>query len=281
MIYLGRHLSVSKGIENAIHTSIDNDLYTTQIFVGSPQSAQLSKISDEDKATIKGIIEVTDFHLHIHGKYVYNFAKEFDVEAWHLKTVLKELQLAEDIGALNLVIHMGKSVKLQKDVAIDNFIKSIKYICRFLKTNHLDIKLSLELSSNAGTELFSKIEDFAEMFNSFTNDEKKHLSICIDTCHAFVANHDLVNETDTFLDYITTHIGIQYIGLIHLNDSAAELGSKKDRHANIGNGFIGKETLIKIAQFAADNNIDIILETPSKDIEISMNECKNLLEALH
>lgn len=273
-------MAVSKGIVSAIQTSIDNGLYTTQIFVGPPQSAVLSKIKEEDKVSIKEIIEKNNFHLQCHLKYIYNFSKEFNIEEWHLKTVLKELKLADDIGALIGVIHMGKSVKLEKEVAIDNFIKSVKYICAYLKRENLKIKLALETSCGAGTEMFSKIEDFAIMFNSFTNDEKKYLSIVIDTCHSFVAGHDLINEFDKFINYIKKNIGIKYIGLIHLNDSKIKLGGKVDRHESISKGFIGEAPLVKIAKFAADNKIDIVLETPTTTLENSMDECKKMLEAI-
>lgn len=193
---------------------------------------------------------------------------------------MKELQLADDIGSLSLVIHMGKAVKLSKEKATDNFIKSVKYICNFIKSNKLKVFLLLETSCNQGTELFGNIEEFAKMFNSFTADEKKHLKVCLDTAHIYTAGHDLVNETDQFINYIKKNIGVKHIGLIHLNDSKTELGAKVDRHASISHGFIGEAPLIKIAKFAAKNNIDIILETPtsSSSFEDTMKECKKMIK---
>jgi deoxyribonuclease-4 len=280
MIYLGRHMGVSKGIINAIQTSIDNGLYTCQIFVGSPQSAVLSKIPEEDKIVIKEIILKNGFHLQSHFKYIYNFSNNCDPKQWQLQTIKKELKLADEIGALTGVIHMGKAVKLDKEKAIDNFIKSVKHICNYIKTEKLKIKLALETSVGAGSEMFSRIEDFAEMFNSFTIDEKKYLKVCIDTAHVFSAGHDLINEGDKFINYIKKNIGIKYIGLIHLNDSKIKLGGKVDRHESLGFGYIGYNPLEKIAKFAADNKIDIILETPTTTLENSMNECKKMLKKI-
>ena len=275
-------MSVSKGIVHAIQQSLDNNLYTTQVFIGNPQGTALSKITDEDKRCIKEIIKTNAFHLQVHNKYIYNFGKNYDPSEWHIKTILKELKLADDIGALTGIIHMGKAVGLEKQIAIDNFVKSIKYICNYLKNNDLKIKLGLETSCGSGTELFYKIEDFAHMFNLFTVDEKKHLNVVIDTCHSFVAGHDLVNDSDKFIKYIKKHIGIKYIGLIHLTIVKLNLGGKVDRHAKISQGFIGEVALVKIAKFAANNNIDIILETPTagSSFEDTMNECKNMLKLI-
>ncbi len=280
MIYLGRHMGVSKGIVNAIQTSVENGLFTCQVFVGSPQSAVLSKITAEDKVAINEIIKKNEFHLQTHLKYIYNFSNNCDPEQWQLKTILKELKLAEEIGSLTGVIHMGKAVKLDKETAIDNFIKSIKYICNYIKTEKLKIKLALETSCSQGTELFGSIEDFATMFNTFTLDEKKHLTIVIDTCHTYVAGHDLVNEWEKYINYIKKNIGIKYIGLIHLNDSKIKLGGKVDRHMSLGDGYIGYDPLVKIAKFAANNKIDIILETPTTSFDDTMNECKKILEKI-
>ncbi len=280
--YIGRHLSVAKiGVMGVIKNSIENGLLTAQIFVGSPQSASLSKFTDQEKNDIKNIIKNTKFKLICHGKYILNLSKDFNENSWTIKTLKEELKLADSIGCINLVIHMGKKTTLTETVANENFINSIKYICKFIKENNLNIKLTLETSASSGTELYGSVEEFCKMFNNFTNEEKKYLNICFDTAHIWAANHDLNNDTDKYLDYIKKNIGYKYIGLIHLNNSKVECGSRIDRHENLkeNKGFINYNTLIKWSKWGLDNNIPIILETPNNDND-GIKECIELIKDL-
>jgi deoxyribonuclease-4 len=278
MSYIGRHLSVAKiGINGVIKKSIDNGLLTTQIFIGPPQATTLSKINDKDKKEIKELISENNFILNIHGKYLYNLSKTFEPDGWTIKTLEKELLLGDSIGGSNLIIHMGKMVKLNKETAGTNFITSVKHITKFIKDNNLNINLSLEVATGQGTEMFYQVEEFCQMFNSFTDEEKKHLSVTIDTCHAFSAGHNLNTETDKYIKCIKRLIGLQYIQVIHLNGSKVECGAKKDRHSNLNEGFIKYEILKKWAKFGLDNNIMVICETPNTD-ENGIKECLKLIE---
>jgi deoxyribonuclease-4 len=174
---------------------------------------------------------------------------------------------------------MGKMVKLNKETAGTNFITSVKHITKFIKDNNLSIKLACETSAAQGTEMFYQVEEFCQMFNSFTNEEKKHLSVVIDTCHIFSSGVQLNTETDKYIKYIKKHIGLQYIQVIHLNGSKVKCGQKKDRHSNLNEGFIEYEILKKWTKFGLDNNIMIICETPNNDDD-GIKECLQLIEDL-
>ena len=274
MIYIGKHLSIKDGIAKTIQKSIDNDLYTTQIFIGNPQGTALSKITEKEKTNIISIIKDNNFRLIIHSKYILNFSKEFGINEWHLKTFIEELELSNSINAECLVIHMGKSVKLGLDEAKSNFINSIKYFCKYIKENNLNVKIGLETAASQGTELFGNKKDFCDMFNLFTIEEKKCLNCIVDTAHIFSSGENLNNNIDEYLKYISKNIGKKYIGAFHLNGSKVECGAKKDRHSDLKTGFINYDVLLKVAEFGVTNNIPIILETPSD----SLNEAKDLVK---
>ncbi len=282
-LYIGRHLSVSKiGIIGVIKKSIENRLFTAQVFVGSPQSVALSKFTDDEITEIKQLIQENDFKLVIHFKYILNLSKEFKPNDWTITTLKKELELANSIGAVCGVLHCGKAVKLDKNTANNNFITSIKYITKFIKDNKFNIKLSIETSAASGTELYGSVEEFCNMFNSFSNEEKKYLSVTIDTAHIWAANHDINNKTDNYLNYIKKHLGLKFVDVIHLNNSKVECGSHVDRHQNLNDkdGFIHYDILLKWAKFAIDNNIIVICETPFTDND-GIKECVQLIKDIH
>jgi deoxyribonuclease-4 len=275
--YIGRHLSVSKiGVIGVIKKSIENGLFTAQVFVGSPQSVALSKFTDKEITEIKQLIQETGFKLVIHFKYILNLSKNFEPNEWTIQTLKKELELADSIGAICGVLHCGKAVKLDKVTANNNFITSIKYITKFIKDNKFSIKISIETSAGEGTSIFNTKETFCDMFNSFTIDEKKYLSVTIDSCHVFSSGIDLNKDSELFLNYIKKNIGLKYLQVLHLNGSKVECGAKVDRHSLLKEGFIEYDILIKLAKFALENNMCIILETPGDSIE----ECIKLIKDL-
>jgi deoxyribonuclease-4 len=280
MTYIGRHLSIAKiGVSGVIKKSIEKGLLTAQVFIGSPQAVALSKINEKETKEIKELIKDNNFKLIIHLKYLYNLSKTFEPDGWTIKTLEKELLLGNSIGAIAGVIHMGKMLKFNKETAGMNFITSVKHIVKFIKDNNLNIKLSCETSSAQGTEMFYQVEEFCQMFNSFTDEEKKYLSVTIDTMHIFGSGVQLNTETDKYIKYIKKHIGLQYIQVIHLNGSKVECGARKDRHSNLNEGFIKYEILKKWTKFGIDNNIMVICETPNNDND-GIKECLQLIEDL-
>jgi deoxyribonuclease-4 len=204
----------------------------------------------------------------IHAPYVLNFAREFTENSWWIKTLLNELNYANQIGAKGSVIHFGKYLHLDKDDAISNMVNSLKYVIEYIK--NMNVVIYLETSCGQGSELGFKIKEFAEIYNQFTTIEKEKIKICIDTCHIFVAGYDIRKKEgfDKFIEQFNNLIGLQYIKLIHLNDSNKELESHVDRHDLIGKGFIGLEGLEYIYTWAIQNDIDIILETGGENKEI-------------
>ena len=104
-------------------------------------------------------------------------------------------------------------------------------------------KIILETSTGQGTELLSNLDEFADFYNKFTDDEKNYLKICIDTCHVFSAGYSLKSKTDVqkYIKIVEKYIGWNNVILIHLNDSKKDCGCGVDRHENLCKGCIGKD----------------------------------------
>lgn len=121
-------------------------------------------------------------------------------------------------------------------------------------------QIALETMAGKGTELGRTFEELARMIDGVTHNEK--LSITLDTCHVYDAGYDIVNDFDGVLNNFDKIIGLDRLKVIHINDSKNPFKSHKDRHANIGEGSIGFETLNYIVHHPQLTQIPKILETP-------------------
>jgi len=241
-----------------------------QCFISDPTGKKTIKLSQSDIEEMKDTLKKYKLGMIIHAPYILNFAREFNQDSWWVKTIIRELNYANLIGAKGSVIHFGKYLHLDKDVAISNMVNSLKFVIESIKD--LNVVIYLETSCGQGSELGYMIEEFAEIYNQFNEKEKEKIRICIDTCHIFVAGYDIRKKEgfNSFIQKFDKLIGIKYINLIHLNDSNKELESHVDRHDLIGKGFIGINGLKYIYDWAINKKIDIILETGGENKEIPM-----------
>lgn len=224
------------------------------------------KYNKKDYESIKKDLISNNVKLVVHASYTINIAQDWSEHSWWLKQFLHEIELAEYLGAFGIVIHLGKQLKLTNQEGINNMYTSMLYIYDKIKT--LDIKIFFETSTGQGSEMCYDLDEFAYFFNKFKKLNKDKFRICIDTCHIFQAGYDISDKKNIikYLKNLEKLIGIKYIGLLHLNDSKNTLGSKLDRHENLGKGYIGKEALQIISKFCIKQNIPVVLETPDENL---------------
>ena len=132
-----------------------------------------------------------------------------------------------------------------------------------LDNNNDSVTILLETMSGKGTELGYKFEQIKYIIDNVT--KKDRLGVCLDTCHIYSAGYDIVNELEAVIKDFDDIIGLDLLKVIHLNDTKHEFNSRKDRHANIGKGYIGLKPLKKIVHHSLLKNKIIILETPFID----------------
>ena len=116
----------------------------------------------------------------------------------------------------------------------------------------------------------------------FSEQQKLRIGICIDTCHIFSAGYDITskNKVIDFFKMFNELIGFKYVDLIHLNDSHNKLGSRIDRHSNLGDGYIGITSLKYIIEFAINNKFPLILETPFEKHKNEISLIKSIIEKI-
>jgi deoxyribonuclease-4 len=237
-----------------------------------------SKFNTKNYEKIKNDLDNYNIKLVIHASYTINIARDWTEHSWWLKQLYLEIELAEYLGAFGIVIHLGKQLKLSTEEGLNNMYTSLLHI--YNKTKDFNIKIFLETSTGQGSEMCYKLEDFAYFFNKFikiNNITKDKFRICLDTCHIFQAGYDISNKKNInkYMNDFERLIGIKYIGLVHLNDSKNELGSKLDRHESLGDGYIGLDAIKYISKFFFNINVPIILETRQDKIK---EELKLLLD---
>jgi len=218
----------------------------SQIFLCGPQSSKLN-IADAEMAA--AAVAATGVTLFIHSPYIINLCTLSTEDAYHTKLLIKNLQYGVAIGARGVVVHVGKSTTQDIHTAVatmkTNMLEAVQYAtptCPVL----------LETPAGQGSEVLRTWEEFAG-FVADINDPR--LRICIDTCHVFACGHRPIEYVTKMT---TAHPG--FTKLIHFNDSATSCGSCVDRHAAIGQGYIGVDTMSSIAEHASMFKIPLIIE---------------------
>ena len=209
----------------------------------------------------------------VHASYTINLASHWDQYSWSIKQFINEIELAHSINAVGIVVHMGKRIGLSKEESYNNMFTALTYVHN--KTKNHNTRIFIETPSGQGSEICYEVEEFAHFFSKLSkhnNEEiRNRFRMCLDTCHIFAAGYDITDSKKTadYLQVIEKNIGIKNIGLIHLNDSKKNIGSKIDRHESLGNGFIGKNGLMTIVKFFKKIETPMILETPNRALHIN------------
>lgn len=266
MVLIGSHVSFKK--DNQLLGSLEEALgyhaNTFMFYTGAPQNT--SRYPIDDHLTLQALNLMKEKNLDyskviVHAPYIVNLANDVDPLKFQfsVRFLQEEIERCEQLGIKYMVLHPGSHVGLGKEQAISNIIKGLNMILG----SH-DVTILLETMAGKGTEVGSKLEEIKEIIDGVS--DKKHIGVCIDTCHLNDAGYDMTHF-DEFLDYFDQMIGIDKIGCVHVNDSKNGRGAHKDRHENIGFGTIGFDTLISIIYNKRLENIPKILETPYIDRE--------------
>lgn len=169
------------------------------------------------------------------------------------------LDLAARIGGDGVVVHVG-SAKDQPDDKTA-FQRAADGINQLLEKSGNGARLILEVAAGSGRVIGSRMEDLRSIYDLV--EQKERVGFGLDTQHLWASGYDLQNELDEVVSQIERNFGFEKVWLAHFNDSKTELGSKKDRHENIGDGLIGKDALQKFANHPKLRDIPLVLETPA------------------
>ena len=264
MLLIGSHVGFKKDSQllGSLEEALSYGSNTFMFYTGAPQNT--SRYPIMDGFTIKALEIMKNKNIDyskviVHAPYIINLANDKDPDKFMFAVnfLQEELERCSLLGIKNVVLHPGSHVGLGVENGINNIAKGLNMIL-----GNTDVTVLLETMAGKGTEVGSKLEELKKIINLV--EDKKHIGVCLDTCHLSDAGYDIVNF-DKFLDLFDELIGIDKIKCVHINDSKNEVGSHKDRHENIGYGKIGFDTLINIIYNNRLKNVPKILETPYVD----------------
>jgi deoxyribonuclease-4 len=264
--YFGAHYDSDNLIESAERIKNAGGNFI-QIFLTMPGNTKTLHRTTEDLNNFKDYLIKNNMKVVVHSSYTHNIAKNWDTYSWWLKNMELEIKYSHMINAIGLVVHLGKQLDLTIEEVYNNMYTSLLYI-HHKTIQYKDVKIFLETSTGQGSETCTRLEDLAYFFKRFSKNENKDIKsrfcLCVDTCHIFAAGYDIrtKKQIKSYLEAFEELIGIRHISLIHLNDSKSKLGEHRDRHNNIGKGYIGIEGLTLFFQYFKKLNVPIILETP-------------------
>ena len=259
-LIIGSHVSYKKdeGLVGSIREAISYGANTFMFYTGAPQNTMRGEIDKELTSLghkLMDEVKINKENVIIHAPYIINLAstgEKFDFACNFLKQKIKRV---EALGFDKLVLHPGSHVSLELNKGIENIIKGLNIV---LDTN-TNVKILIETMAGKGSECGKTFYEVKDIIDGVKN--KNNIGVCLDTCHIHDAGYDL-NDFDKVLDDFDKIIGLNYLYCVHVNDSKNEIGSHKDRHENIGLGYIGFDNLLCVLYHEKLNGIPKILETP-------------------
>lgn len=261
-IKLGCHVGMA-GKDMFLASAREAASYGANVFMlytGAPQNTRRKEISELnidagwEYAHEHGINEIV-----VHAPYIINLANTVKPETYELAVEFLEKEIVRTAAMKSriLVLHPGSHVNAGEQAGIAQIVKGLNTV---LNQNDDDVFIALETMAGKGSEIGRSFEELKAIYDGV--DRKERLRVCFDTCHVNDAGYDIVNHYDDVFAEFDRVIGLEQIAVFHVNDSLNPLGAHKDRHANIGKGTIGYDTLHRLVNDETFANVPKILETP-------------------
>ena len=278
---LGAHMSIAGGVHKALERGKSVGCDVVQIFTKSSNQWKAKPLSDEDVRLFNEAKAETGISIVFgHTSYLINLAAPdpltYDKS---LKSLREELERAEALGLPYLVLHPGSHMGEGEQAGLEKIAASINSVHKSLPG--LKVKLTLEITAGQGTNLGFRFEQIAQLVDMAKEPER--LSTCFDTCHAFAAGYDIRTKKaymGTMREFDRV-IGLERLGVVHLNDAKKELASRIDRHEHIGKGRIGLDGFRWLLNDRRFRNTPASLEThKGKDLKEDVENLATLRDLI-
>lgn len=258
-LLIWNHNSIAGGMENARKESFKNGGTTCQIFTKSPRSSAVPDFKWEYLQSIQHLRnEFKQQWWIVHSNYLANLSKPRGEIMSDIEGIIYDIKVWSMLGYDCINVHIGKSKWfLNLDEPMSNMARNIEYILSQTKDNQ--IQFCFENTAGQGSEIGSNLIELAKLHNEYT--KELWVKFVIDTAHLQGGGVDCFHRED-FVEEFDKLIGVKHLYAVHLNDSKVVLGSKLDRHAPLGRGFIGLLALSKVINRCANNERMMICETP-------------------
>jgi deoxyribonuclease-4 len=262
MMNLGAHMSIAGGVHLALERGKSIGCNAVQLFVKSSNQWRAKKLSAKEIDLFhEGSASFTPGFVIAHTSYLINIASpDPDLLKKSSESLLTELQRCETLDIPYLVLHPGSHRGAGIERGIDTIASTINKL--YEKTSGNEAAILLEITSGQGNTIGSTFEELAAIIELV--EDKSRIGICFDTCHAFAAGYDMRTKKtyNTTFRALDETIGFDYLKAFHLNDSLKEFGSRRDRHAHIGEGELGLDAFAFLMRDKRFLDRPMVLETP-------------------
>lgn len=260
MLHIGCHLSSVKGFEHMGREALSIGADTFQFFTRNPRGGKAKEIDPEDVKRFLALAEEHGFaKLVAHAPYTLNPCSATEkVRDFALFAMEDDMKRMEYVPGNYYNFHPGSHVGQGVE-------KGIQLICQLLNriiTPEQSTIILLETMSGKGSEVGGRFEELRAIIDGV--EQKDKIGVCLDTCHVSDAGYDIIHDLDGVLEEFDQVVGLDRLHALHINDSLNPPGSHKDRHAKIGEGTLGLETIANVIRHPKLQGLPCILETPNE-----------------
>ena len=260
MLYIGCHLSASKGFLAMGKQAHAIGANTFQFFTRNPRGGAAKAIDEKD---VKAYLEFAKEHefgkIVAHAPYTLNAcAAEDRIRTFALETFSDDLQRMEYVPGNYYNFHPGSHV----GQGVEKGIELIADVLNRVMFPEMTTTVLLETMAGKGSEVGRSFQELKDIIDRTELSDK--IGVCLDTCHVSDGGYDIISNPEAVLEEFDKIIGIGRLKAIHLNDSMNPMGAHKDRHAKIGEGYIGFEALMKFIKMPQLDGLPVNLETPNE-----------------
>lgn len=262
-IFLGSHVSLNapEFYLGSVKEALSYGANTFMFYTGAPQNSFRKPLNELKIEEGRKLIEesgINESKIVVHAPYIINPANisSPDLYDMSIRMIKNEVARTAGFGAKTLVLHCGAHVGQGREIAIKAVSQALDKV---FENDHTDVKIALETMAGKGTEIGITFNEVKQIIDGCHYPDR--LGVCLDTCHISDGGYD-VNDVDGTLKTFDDVIGLNKLLVIHINDSKNPNGSHKDRHENLGYGFIGFDTISKFVHHPLLIDVPKILETP-------------------
>ena len=276
---LGAHVSTAGGVERAPERASEIGADAIQVFTSTPQRWVATTIGVRSAREFRAGIQRCGIRIAAaHDSYLINLATDRD-DLWNRSrdAFRGEIERAAMLGLDYLVTHPGNATGGDRAAGLARNAAAVSEILAAAPPGPMVL---FETTAGSGSALGSRFEELADLLEAIPGKLRERVGVCLDTAHVFAAGYDLRSDPSGVLDAFDAVVGLDRLKLFHLNDSIGELGSRRDRHAGIGEGEIGVEAFGKLLRDPRVRHVPGVLETPKGDDPIAA-DARNLSVLRH
>lgn len=260
-MYIGSHVSIRNGYFHAAKTAYSIGATAFQYFPKNPRSLKVKGYNEQDATNCFSFCQKHKIISIAHTPYPTKLIPEDQLqEKQIIASMENDLSIAESCGSIGIVVHFGDK---QTSDPLSGYKKMIQILNSVLKDWKGKAIILLENNAGVGSIMGTTLEEMVQIRNLVNDPEK--IGFCFDTCHAYASglwsgdNWGLIEDKGEKLGYF------KHLKAVHLNNSKYPTGQRKDRHANLKNGFINEQQLTSFLYSPVIQNIPLILETPNEE----------------